>query len=493
MESALYISIIIPVYNRRKLLQRCLDSIAKNTLTQDKYEVIVVDDCSTDGTQEVIKNYKNILNYRYILRETNSGTASVPRNDGIQHARGQYIYFIDSDDYITKQTLEDGLGFALSNKSDIVCLSYFSEGRTIPSSMYKQTVKEVNLEKSTLINNLGSHNKLISRDIIIKNDIRFPSHIKIGEDTLFMIKCYTLAQKISILVGKYYFLSAATGDNLTNLPYPVEDLVHCLIEGCRFIMSSEHDMTKKRNIIALFLNRMLNNNWKKLDSKSVQLLYDTLEAPYGIFSQVYDNLLLTKPYIVSGILKKDVNFIKTVAEYADNKDFCNTVQIKKQKAYIKYTHNNTVEYIDISYFNPNNIYLTEVSYTESTLNIDFYVFDSFFPDTVSEVSLLCMERKTPEKCLHFTASSIAAHKNKYRASIDLLFASLYLKNTIDIYVHTNFQGFSKTTRLGKNKINIENKLNISRTEKDIFINDTQYMITIYETLGGYLAFSIETK
>lgn len=492
MKSNIYISIIIPVYNRRKQLECCLSSIAKNTLSQDKYEVIVVDDCSTDDTQEFIKNYKDISNYRYILRNTNSGTASIPRNEGIQNATGQYVYFIDSDDYITEHTLEDGLNFALENDSDIVCLSYFSDGRNVASSMYKSTIKEVDLEKSTLISNLGSHNKMINRAIIVDYNIKFPDHIKVGEDTLFMIKCYTVAQKISILVGKYYFLAPATGDNLTNLRYPVEDVVYCLVHGGIFILASTLNISKKRNIFSLFLNRMLDTNWKKLDQKSLQELY-SLEEKYGIFSQIANNSLLKKPYIVHGILRKDINFIKTIAGYTDNKNFNGKVQIRDGKPYFEYIVKNTLEYIDISYINHIDVYITSVTYDNSVMHVEFYVFDSFFPNKKHDISLLCTERKNTEKYLHFDASPIENYKSKYIASIDLSFMCLYLTNTIDLYICTNHMGVETQTRLGKNKITSKSNQIILSTTQEMFINNKSYQITSYESAGGYLAISIKSK
>ena len=495
MKSNIYISVIIPVYNRRKQLEHCLSSIAKNTLSQDKYEVIVVDDCSTDDTQEFIKNYKGISNYRYILRDTNSGTASVPRNEGIQKAIGQYIYFIDSDDYIIESTLEDGLSFALENNSDIVCLPFFSEPnlRKVAVSMYKSTNKNVDLESSSLIRNLSTINKLINREIIIKNKIIFPAHIRHAEDNLFTIQCYAAAQKISILAEKkYYYLSPQGDDNLTNIPIDMNDIVYIISEGCKFILKTSVDMSKKLNILTLFINRMLNGTFKNLNQDSLQHLY-ALEKEYGIFSQIANNQLLTKPYIVHGILRNNINYIKTLDNYAVNKNFNGKVKIKDRKPYLEYINKNTLEYIDISYINPIDVYITSITYDNFIMHVEFYVFDSFFPDENHNVSLLCMERKNREKCLHFDAFPIENHKNKYIANIDLSFICLYLTNTIDIYICTNYMGFSTQTRLGKNKITLKNNQIILPTTEEILINDKPYQTTSYETQGGYLAISLSQK
>lgn len=157
------ISVIIPTYNRKKLVLRCLEHLAASTLCYEAFEVIVVDDCSNDGTDEVLNKYNKIKNFRYLKTKENTGGASIPRNIGIQNASGKYVYFIDADDYIESNTLEDALSYALLNNSDILCMPMWSDGRSPAQSMYKVSDPQVDLSKSKLIRNLTVINKLIKK------------------------------------------------------------------------------------------------------------------------------------------------------------------------------------------------------------------------------------------------------------------------------------------------------------------------------------------
>ena len=123
------ISIIIPMYNVEKYVGECLDSILAQTFTD--FEVIIVDDCSTDKSCAVVKKYMPLFNknddkLRLIELKKNSGFPSVPRNKGIELARGKYICFVDSDDAITNTALEELFNLAEEFQADVVhCERYF--------------------------------------------------------------------------------------------------------------------------------------------------------------------------------------------------------------------------------------------------------------------------------------------------------------------------------------------------------------------------------
>ena len=120
------ISIIIPVYNAEKFIGEALDSILEQTF-QD-FEVIVVDDCSKDSSPEVVKSYLEKFGGRLIFSsmKKNSGSAPAPRNKGFRFSRGEYIFFMDSDDTLTKTGLEEMYTLAKEYNADVVyCEKYF--------------------------------------------------------------------------------------------------------------------------------------------------------------------------------------------------------------------------------------------------------------------------------------------------------------------------------------------------------------------------------
>ncbi len=202
------ISIVIPMYNSEKYIGECLDSILSQTF-QD-FEVIVVDDCSTDKSAEIVKSYVPNFNGRLRLSRTkkNSGKPGEPRNVGISVSHGEYIYCLDSDDIITKTALEEMYTLAKENDADVVyCEKYFmSEGvgkdfekniRLADTKMQKPPfVDKPTLETNDLAERIekwlatnywmSSALRLVKRDLLIENNIKFPSLIGSEDDVWFL-------------------------------------------------------------------------------------------------------------------------------------------------------------------------------------------------------------------------------------------------------------------------------------------------------------------
>lgn len=117
------ISVIIPVYNVEDYLSECLESISNQTFSD--IEIICVDDGSTDSSPDILKSYKNKDSRFKIVTQKNQGLGKA-RNTGLKHAKGKYIYFIDSDDYLELNALEKLYKNACDNQSDIVLFKFQS-------------------------------------------------------------------------------------------------------------------------------------------------------------------------------------------------------------------------------------------------------------------------------------------------------------------------------------------------------------------------------
>src|SRR6476619_3165149 len=128
------ISIAIPVYNAAKHLDVLFDSLMHQTMNRSEFEVICVNDCSTDDSKEVIEKWSRIMgNVVLINRTTNSGGPVVPRNDAIEVARGEYIHFMDNDDFLSEAALERLYHAAQENQSDVIFGKYIGvNGRGVP-------------------------------------------------------------------------------------------------------------------------------------------------------------------------------------------------------------------------------------------------------------------------------------------------------------------------------------------------------------------------
>jgi len=208
MESKGKISIIVPVYNMEKYLCRCVDSILAQTY-QD-IQVILVDDGSKDRSSEICDSYGAKDPRITVIHQENGGLSSA-RNAGIDAARGEYLGFVDSDDYIAPQMYEKLIG-AMKFEGKIANIMYVrvdDHGITSPSRVPHTTdeiisisdyVKEVMLG----LGDISVCTKLFHRSMFA--DLRFQED-KLNEDLLFMIEAMARTEQVRFIgyVGYYYF------------------------------------------------------------------------------------------------------------------------------------------------------------------------------------------------------------------------------------------------------------------------------------------------
>ena len=191
------VSILVPVYNTEKYLSKCLDSIMCQTL--EDIEIIITNDGSSDNSQNIIEVYAqkdSRIKYSY---QENSGLGAT-RNIGIDMARGEYIAFLDSDDWVEPNCYEIMYQCAKKNDSDLVISDYFIDSLN-HSTIYKHILrtKEQNIGDIMTITHAFSWNKLYKRDMILKNQLSFPlrNDFENVEDQYFSIRCSFFANDIA--------------------------------------------------------------------------------------------------------------------------------------------------------------------------------------------------------------------------------------------------------------------------------------------------------
>ena len=187
------ISIIIPAYNAEKYIKKCLDSIVNQT--KEELEIIVINDGSTDKTEDIVKAYKDKRIKYY--KNKNQGIGKT-RNFGIEKANGNYIMFIDSDDYIEKDTCEKMYSKAKNDDLDIVICDFYKEYdngniEEIHTNSFKNSSLEDNPDIITEY--LCPWAKIYNRKMIVDNKIKFVENLKY-EDAPFVIKALCNAKKI---------------------------------------------------------------------------------------------------------------------------------------------------------------------------------------------------------------------------------------------------------------------------------------------------------
>ncbi len=207
------VSVIIPLFNAEKYFAVCLESLAIQTMTD--FEVIVVDDCSTDSSLAIAESYIERFGGRLkiITLPQNTGNPAIPRNVGLEQARGEYVYFIDNDDLLIDNALEILCDFATKYAADVVYVDQmFTCGEEpIPQRIDRRLLDEVlTVEVPTLdtdeisgrVEKIFSTyykwppwSKFLRRDFLIDNDIKFP-RVQIAEDSHWTFKIVCLAKKI---------------------------------------------------------------------------------------------------------------------------------------------------------------------------------------------------------------------------------------------------------------------------------------------------------
>jgi glycosyltransferase involved in cell wall biosynthesis len=219
------ISIIVPIYNMENYLQRCLDSLLSQTIKD--LEILTVNDGSTDKSLEILQLYKAKDKRIKIINQSNAGV-SAARNQGIQNAIGEYIGFVDPDDWVDQNMYEDLISLANENKADVVMCSYVREFGThskakdfnVPERIiYKNDeVKEKVLRRLVgplneevrnpeLLDAWGTvWNKLYRADLLKTNGVLFTDLNVIGtnEDSLFNIHALYHAKTFVFLNKPYY-------------------------------------------------------------------------------------------------------------------------------------------------------------------------------------------------------------------------------------------------------------------------------------------------
>jgi len=207
------ISVIIPVYNTGDYLEETLMSLLNQTMIDD-IEVLMIDDGSTDDSRYIIEKYALDYDNFHAYHKENEGQG-VARNYALKFAKGEYIHFFDSDDYLPPNAYETLYGHALKNRDDMVIfnVSYFSFYNNWENLLFKNSYNKLseNIYSTRLTDYLDmlwdtiTCNKLYKKEFLEKNGIRFLDKKIFFEDIPFSLETYLLADSITVIREKLYF------------------------------------------------------------------------------------------------------------------------------------------------------------------------------------------------------------------------------------------------------------------------------------------------
>lgn len=205
------VSIIIPIYNCERFLQKCLETILNQKY--ENIEVILVDDGSTDNSLEICKQYEKIYSKVKVIEKENGGVSSA-RNAGLLESTGEFVLFVDGDDYIEKDCISKCMDIIIKNNIDIIKFGFVKElsekitkkysfsvelNKKIIKSEYKKKLYPYVFSTNDFCN---TTNAIIKKSII--KDTIFPLNRLIGEDFLFFFQCLNNSESVYFINEPYY-------------------------------------------------------------------------------------------------------------------------------------------------------------------------------------------------------------------------------------------------------------------------------------------------
>lgn len=268
-----FLSIIIPIYNAEKYLSECLESISQLPAI-DNYEIILVNDGSTDESEKICKAYEHNDSRIKYIRQDNKGVSSA-RNYGIKKSKGNYIMFIDADDFIENKTLKNILENLNDIHIDLVMLKafkYYSDSSKIPID--GDILIDSSIEFLETISRLSKFpgsacSKIINKEIIVKNNIKFSEDLLNFEDIDFMINIYLNCRKFKALNEPFYYYrqnsEMSASKNLKKRNF--DSMINVIEKNAKRKVKSQKDFYKNSFLSYEYVVILLNYSMLSLKDK----------------------------------------------------------------------------------------------------------------------------------------------------------------------------------------------------------------------------------
>lgn len=292
------ISIIVPVYNGGEKVRRCIESIINQTY--QFIEIVIIDDGSNDGSEKICDEYGEKYNNIKVIHQSNAGVSSA-RNIGLKFATGEYIGFVDCDDYIEKNMYQKMVEEI--NDSDAIMCGFYQDKKKCVGISQKCIVKK----EEAILNIIGDGNfkgylwnKLFKKSIIVTNKLIFSTRIHMCEDLLFCVKYIEKTNKVCLIPDALYHYedngeSSVSRGKFTTKKMSVIDAYNNLltmdiviknnkiyneirwrkIRHCLSLWNElwRSNFTEKRQIKLLIKQEIKNSKWDFLVSKGYAIKY----------------------------------------------------------------------------------------------------------------------------------------------------------------------------------------------------------------------------
>ena len=276
------LSIIIPMYNASQYIERCLNSIYHQGLNVNEFEVIVINDGSTDNSLEIVKDYLTSYKNIRFFSQKNSGQGAA-RNLGIKYATGEYILFLDSDDFLLPQSITKILSIVKHVSCDVINFLMEVElptGNVKESYLYHYDYDKIYSGKELLLRtgiNIGSAcSSLYKRSFILQNNIFFPVDMK-HEDVFFSYQIYTFASRVIFTKTHAYYYCWHPDSTDRNKSY----------ENLKLLQLSDISQAYYLNKLSLDkrVNKELREHLKKISNSTLMSLFWSILRNSSVLSK----------------------------------------------------------------------------------------------------------------------------------------------------------------------------------------------------------------
>ena len=303
------VSVIVPVYNVEKYISKCLDTLVNQTL--DDIEIIIVNDGSKDKSKEIIKKYEMQYLEKIKYYEKENVGLSDARNYGMKYANGEYIAFLDSDDYVELDMYEKMYEIAKKENSDMVECNFIWE---YPNKT-RDDIGEIYNNKKEMIEKIRvvAWNKLIKKEIVEKSKVSFPVGFRY-EDVEFTYKLIPYLNKVSFIKKPlvHYIQRENSISNMQN--EKTKEIFEVLDNVLRFYKENNFYEEYKNELEYVYTRYLLCSSllrMVKIEDKNIRkkLLNETWENLNNKFPNWKKNKILNK-----NKSKKDI-YIKTINKF----------------------------------------------------------------------------------------------------------------------------------------------------------------------------------
>jgi poly(ribitol-phosphate) beta-glucosyltransferase len=463
----LKVTIAIPIYNAARHLNVTLDSLMNQTMDAADFEIICVNDRSTDNSLGVINEYqKKMSNLILIDRVENSGGPMIPRNDAIEAARGEYILFLDNDDFLGEETLERFYNAATEHKSDVIFGKYVGvNGRVVPQSMFKKGNRyNADIIEDNLVYSLAPH-KMFNLQFVKENGFQFHPKAVVGEDQLFVMQCFINAKVITVLSDyDYYYVVARGNENLSLKYFPANEFFFSFNRIMEFLENSSLNAIYKRELKIAFLNRFLHASRLKGHLLSGLLNKEQKkdwlnETKLFIDNHVGDDLIASMhsrfQYLLKVAKENDVDKLLAIHRHI-NKVTANDIskvengfiyaRLRKVSKEISYDEEHVV-----NQFNTSNVFISELEFDDRTFTINGQMTQSLLINQDVEYELRLVHRPTGLEVHH--KNQFPGIQDKFTFVVDyqeILFDEKFV-GVWDLFVEATVNGYVKRRRLGSSR------------------------------------------